>query len=59
MIKLEKILRLNEVLEMTGLSRTTIWRLMKEGKFPKSKKISAHTIGFLSTDIENWLAMER
>ena len=33
--KTTKLLRLPAVLALTGFSRPTIWRRIKEGKFPK------------------------
>ena len=30
-----RILRLREVLRRVGLSKTTVWRLIKEDQFPK------------------------
>ena len=31
---MDRILRIPEVVEITGLSRTTIWRRVKSGDFP-------------------------
>ena len=50
-----KLIRIKELEEITGLSRTTIWRLEKNGKFPKKVKISSRLIGWRSSDIENWI----
>lgn len=59
MKEFEKILRLPEVLTMTGLSKTTVWRLQNRGEFPLSKKISDRTIGFLRSEIENWMSNQK
>jgi prophage regulatory protein len=45
--------------EMTGLSRTTIWRLRRAGQFPKPIQISAGRVGFLIEEIESWIAQKR
>ena len=50
------ILRLPEVLQATGLSRSTIYRLVQAGNFPPSLKLTARTIGWYSTDIDSWIA---
>ena len=34
-----KFLRVKEIQEMTTLSRSTIWRLEREGKFPKESEV--------------------
>lgn len=50
-----KFIREPECQHITGLSRTTRWRLEKEGKFPKRRYISQNTIGWLSNEIEEWM----
>ena len=50
-----KLLRLPVVKDRTGLSKPSIYRLMKEGRFPKSIKISERAIGWLETDIEAFI----
>lgn len=49
------ILRLPEVLKTTGLSRTTVWRMVKAGTFPPPVKLSNRAIGWLRSDIEEWV----
>jgi len=50
------ILRLPEVSQATGLSRSTIYRLVQTGNFPPSLKLTARTIGWHSKDIDTWIA---
>jgi prophage regulatory protein len=41
----------------TGLGRTTIYDLMKDGRFPKSRRIAgAHAVGWDSLEVEAWIA---
>jgi predicted DNA-binding transcriptional regulator AlpA len=42
-----KFLRFSAVRERTGLSRSTIWRLERQGVFPKHRRISANAVGWL------------
>ena len=49
------ILRLPEVSQATGLSRSTIYRLVQTGNFPPPLKLTARTIGWHSTDIDTWI----
>lgn len=51
-----KILRLPEVIGRTGLRRDSIYRLGREGKFPRPLKISARATGWLSTEIDEFVA---
>jgi prophage regulatory protein len=56
---LDRILREPEVQRTTGLSRTTRWRGVKAGTFPKPVKLTACTIGWYQTDLAHWLAERR
>ena len=42
----DRILRLNAVLARTGLGRSTMYRKMDKGTFPKSIKISERCAGW-------------
>lgn len=49
------IIRLPDVKRLTGLSRSSIYALSASGKFPKHKQLSARAVGWLLSDIENWI----
>lgn len=49
-------LSVGEVVEKTGLSRTTIWRMRRVGSFPHPVRISQGRIGFRLSDLEAWNA---
>ena len=51
----QKILRLSQVKEITGLSRSTIYLRMSEGSFPKKIDLGARAIGWLSSEINQWI----
>lgn len=51
----DRLLRFSEIRKMIGLSRSTIWRLEKLGRFPKSRKISERATGWLLSEINEWL----
>lgn len=51
----DKIMRLPEVIKMTGLSRSTIYLRMSKGHFPRSISLGERAVGWLETDIERWL----
>ena len=44
-----------EVQEIIGRSRSTISRWVADGLFPAPKQIAPQIVGWLKTDIENWL----
>lgn len=52
----ERIIRLRTVLSRTGLSRTTLYRKIAEGTFPRQVKISVHGAGWHESAINRWIA---
>jgi prophage regulatory protein len=50
-----RILRLKAVLDRTGLSRSTLYRKVERGTFPKQVRISERCIGWRESDLERWL----
>jgi len=50
-----KIIRLPEVVKITGLSRSTIYLRMSKGDFPKSISLGERAVGWLETDVSDWL----
>jgi len=49
------LLRLPAVLRITGLSRSTIYKLMAEGSFPASHKITRRAVAWCSADVNQWV----
>lgn len=50
------IMRREEVERKTGFKRAHIYNLMKEGKFPRAKRIGMRAVGWDSLEIEQWIA---
>lgn len=50
------IYRLPAVCEVTGLSKTTIYRLLARGEFPARVKLSPRCVGWRVAEIDAWLA---
>jgi prophage regulatory protein len=54
-----RIMRLPEVKAASGLSRTTIYDLMKDGRFPKGHRIAGtNATGWDSLEVEAWVARQ-
>jgi prophage regulatory protein len=51
----DRILRLNAVLDRTGLSRSTLYRKIDQGTFPRQVKISQRCAGWRESAISAWL----
>lgn len=50
-----RIIRLKEVTHLTGLARSTVYKYLAEGKFPKSVPLGDRSIGFLESEIQEWI----
>jgi prophage regulatory protein len=55
----DRIVRLAEVLRLTGLSTSTLWREIAAGRFPSPVPISKRGKGWLASDLRDWLAKRR
>jgi prophage regulatory protein len=51
----KKFIRLPEVKNKTGLSRSSIYLRMSNGEFPQSISLGGRAIGWLESDINEWL----
>ena len=51
----KRVLRLPEVIERTGISRSLIYRLIKEGNFPKQIHTSKRTSSWIESEVNEWL----
>jgi len=51
----DRILRLNTVLDRTGLSRSTLYRKVQTGCFPRQVKIAARCAGWRESAVDAWL----
>jgi prophage regulatory protein len=49
-----KFLRIRQLMQLTGLSRMTIYRLELAGKFPKRRRLSENSVAWLESDIAAW-----
>ncbi len=50
-----RLIRLKEVMHRVGLGRSTIYRWMDEGKFPKPLQLGACSEAWLQSDIYDWI----
>lgn len=49
-------LRLELVKSRTGLSRSTIYAYVREGRFPAPVGISTRCVGWIESEIDDWIA---
>jgi prophage regulatory protein len=53
---LRKVLRIHQVLELTGLTRGTVYRFVKEDSFPQPIQLGPKLLGWWEHEVEAWLA---
>jgi len=51
-----KYVRLPEVIRLTGMSKSTIRRMMDNRKFPRAYRLSSQAIGWRESEVQQWLA---
>ncbi|MDW9699284.1 AlpA family phage regulatory protein [Sinorhizobium meliloti] len=51
----DRLLKLREVMSITSLGSSTIYRRMKAGKFPKPKRLSEACVRWRESEIEKWM----
>ena len=49
------ILRLPAVKSRTGLSRSTIYLRISEGRFPKAISLGGRAVGWIEAEVNDWL----
>ncbi|MDC7698340.1 helix-turn-helix transcriptional regulator [Vogesella indigofera] len=50
-----KVLRLKQVMAMTGLARSTLYKYMVTEAFPPQVKLGARAVGWLEAEVLTWL----
>ncbi|HKM36070.1 MAG TPA: AlpA family transcriptional regulator [Thiopseudomonas sp.] len=50
-----RIMRMAEIIKLTGYGRASIYNFMSEGTFPKSKKLGLRAVGWNSLEVQAWI----
>ncbi len=51
-------IRLPAITKMTSLSRSSIYRLINTGDFPRQVQLSTRTVAWRLTDVEHWISQK-
>ena len=51
-----RFIRADELIAKVRLSRPTIWRLEKSGKFPKRRVLGQKSVAWVEEEVEEWMA---
>lgn len=50
-----RIIRLKEVMGLTGLARSTVYKYVSEGVFPKPVSLGGRCVGWLESEVNIWI----
>ena len=50
-----RFLRLPEVQDRTGLSRSTIYVRLDQGRFPRSVSLGSRAVGWIEAEVDEWI----
>ncbi len=50
-----RFLRLPEVMARTGLSRSTIYVRLDEGRFPRPVSLGSRAVGWVEAEVDEWM----
>ena len=53
--RVTRLIRLPEVQHRVGLGRSTIYRWMSEGKFPKPVQLGGYAVAWAEDEVEAWI----
>lgn len=51
-----RILRLKDVIEKTGLARSTIYKYVDAGTFPEPIPLGGRSVGWVDSEVHQWIA---
>jgi prophage regulatory protein len=54
--RVTRLIRLPEVQHRVGLGRSTIYRWMAEGRFPKPVQLGGYAVAWAEEEIESWIS---
>ncbi|MDD9176313.1 MULTISPECIES: AlpA family transcriptional regulator [Aliivibrio] len=50
-----RFLKLKEVMALTALSRSSIYKFMEESRFPKSVSLGDRAVAWVESEVEEWM----
>lgn len=50
-----RLLSIKDVCQITGLGKTSIYKKMHDGSFPKGRKLSEGCVRWLESEVREWI----
>ena len=54
--RVSRLIRLKEVQHRVGLGRSTIYRWMADGRFPKPVQLGGHAVAWSQDQLDDWIS---
>ncbi len=51
-----RLIRFDEVMHITGISRPRIYALIATGRFPRQVKLGSMSVAFVEAEVREWVA---
>lgn len=51
-----RLIRKQQLLKKVQLSDPTVWRMEREGRFPKRLQIGANSVAWIEAEVDEWIA---
>ncbi|QQQ15648.1 MULTISPECIES: helix-turn-helix transcriptional regulator [Aeromonas] len=51
-----RFIRVREAVARTGLSKSSIYDLMAQGRFPQTIRLGGRTVAFIESEVDAWMA---
>lgn len=52
-----RLIRFREVLTMTGLSRSSLYRFIEENQFPPQVQLGDRAVAWVEGEVQDWIKM--
>ncbi len=52
-----RLIRFREVLTMTGLSRSSLYRFIDENQFPPQVQLGGRAVAWVEGEVQDWIKM--
>jgi prophage regulatory protein len=52
----ERLIKLSEVVSVTGLSRSRIYQLINEGRFPENVPLGGRAVAWVESEVQRWVS---
>lgn len=50
-----RFIKLHQIMTITGLSRSSIYLAISEGRFPQQIPLGARSVAWLETEVQEWM----